>query len=152
MMGINDFAAWEPRDIATKWFPLWKSQMDTVISTVFADGITKFAILVPATTLGKMDDYAGVQFNLRKNSAMWEARKLIIATYDNREGEGIHLVDTGSALDPDFGISMNQYIEKPFSDYEGTDTIAYTNNAPHPSRGGYYQKGIRLAAWIQSVR
>ena len=96
---------------------------------------------------------AGKPLNVKKAAAMFEARKLMITTYDNRTAEGIYLVDTGSSLDPIYGYAKQYVPEKPFSEFnETTETVAYDINDPPPSEGGYKQIGTRYAGFIQAVR
>ena len=48
------------------------------------------------------------------------------------------------------GFEMSEI--KPFADFAGTQTETFGTNTPHPSNEGYKQFGMRLAAWIQSIR
>jgi lysophospholipase L1-like esterase len=150
MLGTNDFGSVLPRNVATS-FAAFKTQLDTVIASAFSAGVTKFGIMIPPSTRGSMEDSAGTNFTRLQDASMWEARRLMIETYDNRTGEGIYVIDVGSALDPDFGFEFTT-AEKPFAEYTGTETIKPMFNLPHPSVAGYAQIGVRVAAWLQAVR
>jgi lysophospholipase L1-like esterase len=149
-LGTNDFGSLAPRLVAAT-FATFKTHLDTAIASVFAAGITKFGLMLPLSITGSMEQDTGTQFTRMKDAAMWEARNLMITNYDNRTGEGIYLIDAGSAVDPDWGLNFAA-AEKPFSDYAGVETVLPTTNAPHPSVAGYNQIGTRVAAWIQAVR
>ena len=150
MLGTNDFGTLAPRAVAAA-FVTFKTQLDTLIASAFAAGVTKFGLMLPPSTLGPMEDAGGTKFTRMQDAALWEARNLMINTYDNRTGEGIYIIDAGSALDPEYGFAFGT-AEKPFAEYSGTETIKPGFNLPHPSPDGYGQIGIRVAAWIQSVR
>ena len=84
------------------------------------------------------------------NAKMWEARRLMIEEYDNRDAESIYLVDVGIMIDEEFGYSTTTDI--PFSEYEGTETIKVQGlQTPHPSPS-YPNAGMPLAAFIQYFR
>jgi hypothetical protein len=148
MLGMNDFRFSNPAQVVID-FPTWKTYLDQMITSVFADGITKFAICLPLTSVGMMNNQGG-NFVAMQNACLWEQRRLIIENYDNREGEGIYIVDTGSSTDPVYGFDL--VAESPFAEYTGVKTIDKTYNQPHPNKDGYNQMGTRLAAFIQALR
>lgn len=151
MLGYNDFSGTLPHDVESA-FATWKGRADTVIASAIAAGVSKFAIVIPQSVAGLMEDPNG-SFTRRIDASLWEMRRLMIKHYDNRIGEGIYLVDAGSALDPDYGIPLATWAqEKPFSEYAGDARITPTYNAPHPDSAGYAQIAVRIAAWIQAVR
>lgn len=150
MMGINDLGTDQDLRGVAALFPAWKTRIDTIIAAAQADGISKFALLIPSGCYGRQNNQTG-QFSAKKTASIWEARKLMIDNYSSLEGSGVYLVDTGSAFDPDYGHYFSTS-QKPFSDYAGTDLEKFIANEPHPAAEGYYQMAYRIAAWIQSVR
>ena len=152
LLGLNDFMALSIAAV-TAAFSTWKTQMESLITSIHADSPNaKIAILTPCSAVAGGNDFIDYNYPVAKyNASMWNARKLIIDNFDNRDSEKIYIVDAGSAVDPVFGFLFNT-AEKPFSDYSGTETIKLQNNNPHPSTEGYYQLGVRLAAFIQSIR
>lgn len=152
LLGTNDFYSVSPGDLPAV-FATWKIQFETLIASVHADSPNcKIALLTPASVWGGANDSIDSdQFNQKHNAYMWNARKLLIDNFDEREAEKIYLVDTGSAIDSIFGFDLGAS-EKPYSDFTGLETIKLQANSPHPSMGGYAQMGVRLAGFIQAVR
>ena len=150
LLGLNDFRIKETIEEVAVLFESWYVQMDTLIASVLADNSNaKIAILIPSSVCGTDTNNEGA-FNFKFNRMMWEARKLIINKYDERELESIYLVDTGSAIDPNFGFDIQNKL--PFSDYTGSLTRTVVNNTPHPSADGYKQIGVKFSAFIQKIR
>ena len=153
MLGTNDFRAVENLTTIDNLFILWKSNFETIVSSILADNpICKIALLIPPSVVGSSTDLIDCNiFYQKMNAAMFLARKLMITNFDAREAESIYLVDVGSSLNPEYGISFTTE-EKPFEDYAGTETIKLQTNNPHPSTQGYYEMGVRLAGFIQAIR
>jgi len=152
MLGTNDFRTQMPSGVAGV-FATWKTQFEALVASVHADSpLAKIALLIPPTLTGAFNDSVdSPTFDRKMAAAMWNARKLMIDNFDNREAEKIYLVDTGSAIDPVYGMFLGAS-EKPFSDFAGTETVKLQGNNPHPSTEGYFQIGVRLAGFIQAVR
>lgn len=153
MLGTNDFSSATAETISSV-FSAWKTQFESLVTSVHADSPSaKIALLIsPSVWGGSNYDIDSPAFNKRYNAAMWRARNLIISNFDSREvSDKIYLVDVGCALDPVYGFTTGT-AEKPFSDYAGTETVKVQSNNPHPSTEGYYQMGVKLAGFIQSIR
>ena len=150
MLGLNDFRGASSTSSVQSIFTTWVTQMDELIASVLADNASaKIAILLPSSVCGSDTNNEGA-FNLKYNRMMWEARKLIIAQYDERDGESIYVIDTGSSIDPDYGFLTQDKL--PFADYTGTLTRTIDSNTPHPNTDGYKQIGVKLSAFIQKIR
>jgi hypothetical protein len=158
-LGINDFSN-AISVVATKaLFADWITKMDIVkASYISAVPTGKFAICIPLGSFGWEDSQSGnpttlagnPNFTKLKDAQMWEARKMIIDTYDNREAEAIYLLDVGLMIDKDFGY--NTLTESPFSEYTGTELrIVQSSKTPHPSFS-YPNAGVPLASFIQYYR
>lgn len=147
MLGTNGFGA--PNDVTAE-FVAFKDQMDTLIASCFAAGVSKIGLMIPPSTTGPMEN-TGSMFTRLFDARMWEVRRMLIQEYDNKTGNNIFLIDAGSALDPDYGF-FYAAAEKPFDEFTGTETIKPVFNTPHPSTQGYMQMATRVAAWVQAVR
>tara|TARA_R110000737_G_scaffold232901_1_gene246247 strand:- start:1208 stop:3727 length:2520 start_codon:yes stop_codon:yes gene_type:complete len=149
-LGLNDFRGASNVVAVQSAFTEWKTQMDALIASVLVDNASaKIAICLPASYCGKDDNLEGV-LNAKLNRNMWEARKLIIAEYDEREGDSIYVVDMGIVTDPKY--AYKEADEVPFSDYDGSEVRTIDSNTPHVLTSGYNQIGVKLAAFIQKIR
>ena len=153
LLGTNDFRTVNSTDIT---FATWKNNMDILITSIKAAATSlgkniKIAICLPMTETASANNSASIN-PIFQRANMFNARARIIAAFDNDaySNNSVDVVDTGTAVDGDYGFDMLEI--KPFSDYTGTHRELYSSNAPHPSNGGYSQLGIRLAAYIQSIR
>ena len=150
MLGTNDFRSEASEAAIDGFWNEWKTRMDTLCASVIADNPSaKIAILLPPTDCGSLDNN-GNRFTVKQTAMMWYGRKKIINDFDERESEGIYLVDVGRSVDPDYGFG--EIYQTPFSDYNGTEKRYVQSNVPHPGADGYKQLGIPLAGWIQTVR
>lgn len=132
MLGLNDF-----RYEITTQFEAWNKRMEEMKNAYYAavpNG--KFMILIPCSTCGTINNARG-DFTLQQNAAMWQLRKNIIDTFDNREQEGYYLVDIGITIDNEKG-----YLQ----DKEGLQT---GNPHPYPN---YPAMGMPIAGFIQYYR
>lgn len=150
MIGTNDFRNQASESAIDSFWDAWKTQMETLITSVIADNpAAKIAIMIAPTVTGVADNLGGY-FTKKQDAMMWYSRRRVISDFDNRESESIYLVDAGTSLDSLYGMVYDY--ELPFSDFGENDRLLVQSNTPHPSSRGYYQLGIPLAAWIQSVR
>ena len=154
-LGINDFSQLANIAAVTTAFASYKSNADKLIASYLsAVPSGKVIFCLPLSSWGWEDNQAGGNtmdnFTHFCNAKMWEARRLMIEEYDNRDAESIYLVDVGIMIDEDFGYSTTTEI--PFSEYEGTETIKVQGlQTPHPSPS-YPNAGMPLAAFIQYFR
>lgn len=132
MLGLNDFRDQKlPLDLDT-----WNSRIEKLLSSYRAavpDG--RLVLTTPCTSCGTMDNEKG-QFTVRQNALMWEHRRNIIEVFDNRENEGIYVVDASRAIDNE-------------NDYNTKDGLQTGN--PHPYKG-YADLGLSIAAFVQYYR
>lgn len=150
-LGSNDFSnAPYPGRID---FSKWNTHIKEVAASYFkAVPNGKFAIMIPPSTSGTLDNQSG-RFTTKEHACMWELRKNIIETFDNKESEKIFLVDAAIAIDNYFGFNFTEdsAYTKPFAAYEGKERIAVQAGNPHPYPN-YPTMGYSLAAFIQKYR
>lgn len=150
MLGTNDFRSQSSEAAIDSLWNTWKTRVEEIVTSIHADNsATKVAIMIAPSVTGILDNVNG-DFTTKQGAMMWYSRKLIIQDFDDREAEGIYLVDAGTSIDPTYGITLNE--ELPYSDFTGSQRRLTQSNTPHPSTQGYYQLGIPLAAWIQTIR
>jgi lysophospholipase L1-like esterase len=156
LLGVNDFnGATFGTDLTNK-LESFVTNMDLAIASVKADSSAiKLAVLLPTNAYGAKE--SGNLFVPYMNAINFVVRKRLIDEYDNREAEGIYLIDTSVAVDDDFGF--REFEALPFPEYEpspGFDTNGrkrwYSADSYHPSEPGYAQLGSKLAAFIQNIR
>lgn len=150
LLGLNDFRG----DIYAD-FTEWGKRI-----TLFKDAYLKacpsgkFAICIPCSTCGTLDNAAG-DFTEHQNAAMWRFRKWLIDTFDHREAEGFYLVDTGIGTDNDNGYNEVQSTSPIAAPFVGADDtvqpLKVQTGNPHPYRA-YAAMGNPLAAFIQYYR
>ncbi len=132
MLGLNDY-----RDSLNADYSKWNQRLEQMKESYLkAVPNGKFLILIPCSTCGSLENQRG-DFTIRQNAAMWRFRKNLIDTFDNREAEGIYLIDIGITIDNENGYNKNK---------EGLQT---GNPHPYPN---YPTMGIPLAAFIQYQR
>ena len=104
LLGTNDFLG------GYSGFDKWKSQMDGLITSIKTYKPTmKIGICTAFVTTEAANSSDAVNgFISTRNE--WEARKLVIESYDTEEnkGNGVYVVDTGIVIDPDYGFSMQE--------------------------------------------
>ncbi len=132
MLGLNDF-----RDLP---MPLDFNEWNSMVIEMFKsykravpDG--RLALCTPCTSCGTLDNING-DFTLKQNAAMWEVRKNIIETFDNRESEGLYVVDASATIDNENGYNVKNGIQ-------------VGNPHPYPS---YPALGVPIAAFVQYYR
>ena len=151
MLGLNDFrGVADPENID---FTTWNQQLETMISSYKAavpNG--KFVVMIPCSTCGILNNAAG-DYTIKQNACMWSHRKDIIDNFDGRESEGIYIVDTGIAIDNEYGYSevTSGNTIKPYAEYTGNKTLFVQTGNPHPYPN-YPTMGISFAAFIQKFR
>jgi hypothetical protein len=150
-LGLNDFR-WNhvPEDID---FSKWNNQLETMYkSYLLAVPEGKFVVLTPCSTCGSLNNQDG-RFVVRQNACMWSHRKNIIDNFDKRENESIFVVDTGIAIDSEYGYNElnDNAITKPFEKYIGNEKLYVQTGNPHPYLS-YPEMGKALAAFIQKYR
>ncbi len=137
MLGTNDFSRVSDITAIKTFNAAWKAQLDTVIASIQAVSATiKIAVIIPPYRATKKSLYGN--WNAPINASMYEQRKLILSSYDDREGEKIYVIDCGTAVDTesDYDVDGNGFV---------TDTV-------HPSLSGNNNMGKRIAAFIQGNR
>ena len=151
MLGLNDFrGASDPENID---FTTWNNQLETMIAS-YKSAVPngKFVVMIPCSTCGVLNNAAG-DYTIKQNACMWAHRKDIIENFDGRESEGIYVVDTGIAIDNEYGY--NEVISgdtiKPYAAYTGDKNIFVQTGNPHPYPN-YPTMGISFAAFIQKFR
>lgn len=149
-LGLNDFRDADPSRVD---FTEWNFQMEKVVSSYLKAVPTgKFVIMIPSSTCGILDNKTG-DFTTKQNASMWELRRNIIETFDNRTSEQIYIVDAGVAIDSQDGTRFlsDSIYTMPYQGYEGKERIAVQTGNPHPYPN-YPTMGISLAAFIQYHR
>ena len=154
MLGLNDFYMSIGKDCENIDFTSFFNNLDSMITSYFqANPNGKFAVLLHCSSCGSMDNIDG-EYTDMTDAAMWNLRKRLIEKYDNRESEGIYIVDIGIAVDKINGFTLqptSSSITKPFPEYNGDIRLDIQTNVPHPTLN-YPSMGRPLAAFIQSVR
>lgn len=150
-LGSNDFSnAPYPGRID---FSKWNARIKEVAASYFkAVPNGKFVIMIPPSTSGILDNQPG-EFTTKENACIWELRKNIIETFDNKESEKIFLVDAAIAIDNYYGFNFtaDSAYTKPYAAYEGKERIAVQTGNSHPYPN-YPAMGYSLAAFIQKFR
>lgn len=147
MLGLNDFRNGLHADY-TDWGKRITIVKDSYLK---ANPKGKFAICIPCSSCGSLDNVAG-DFTALQNAAMWNFRKWLIDTFDKREKEGFYLVDTGITTDNDFGYNRaSGAVTVPFEKYNGKEALRIQTGNPHPY-GNYPAMGLPMAAFIQYFR
>ena len=148
VLGLNDWCQ-APMNAD---FSAWGERIETFRRSYHAacpDGM--FVICIPCSTCGSIDN-AGGAFTPRQNAAMWRFRDWLIRTYDGREKDGFHLLDTGVAIDDDYGFSVAEgEAAAPYAKYAGKERLRIQTGNPHPYPN-YPSMGVPLAAFIQYYR
>tara|TARA_R110000803_G_scaffold23069_5_gene56876 strand:+ start:9150 stop:11690 length:2541 start_codon:yes stop_codon:yes gene_type:complete len=155
LLGLNDFRDSETTDLIDASWSTWTSRNEEIITSITADSPNaRIMVCIPSSSVGNMDNTGGF-FTVKQNAMMWHVRKKMIPQYEGRNAANVYLVDTGAAIDPDFGFEFSD--QKPFSDYSSSapwsDYVRKVDvNSPHPSFSGYYAMALPLAGAIQEVR
>lgn len=146
MLGLNDF---RNRSFPTD-YSKWNGRIESLLAsykTAVPDG--KLILCTPSTSSGSLNNTAG-DFTTRQNASMWEHRKNIIEVFDNRENEGIYIVDASISIDNDYGYNTTN-TELPYDGYLGEHKLTIQKGNPHPYLS-YPNLGISIAAFIQYHR
>ena len=147
VLGLNDFRGRLDAD-----YSQWERQI-TIVKDSYLKACPggKFAICIPCSTCGSIDNVAG-DFTPRQNAAMWNFRNWLIKTFDKREKEGFHIVDAGLATDNDYGYNLAKgSVVVPFEGYNGEEKLRVQTGNPHPYPN-YVTMGLPFAAFIQYYR
>ena len=131
-LGLNDFRDELNPDYA-EWDRLLTLMKESYLE---ANPKGKFAIVIPCSSCGSLNNKRG-DFTIRQNACMWQFRKHLIDTFDNRRQEGFYIVDMGITIDNENGYKV---------DADGLQT-----GNPHPYLN-YPTMGMPLAAFIQYHR
>ena len=146
MLGLNDFR----NGLLPADYSKWNGRMETLhasYKTAVLDG--KLVLCTPSTSSGSINNAAG-DFTTKQNATMWEHRKNIIEVFDNRETEGIYIVDASISIDNEYGYNSTN-TELPFDGYLEEHKLTIHNGTPHPYLS-YPNLGISIAAFIQYHR
>lgn len=128
LLGLNEY-----RDSLYADYTLWNKRIEEMARQYHSiNQHGKFVILTPCSSCGSMNNWRG-DFTLRQNACMWKVRDNILRTFDNRENEGIYVVDVAIRVDGENGYKRNS---------DG----AQTGN-PHPYLS-YPDMSIPVAAFI----
>ena len=146
MLGLNDFR--------NKPFPFdfseWNSRMSTLLKSykeAVPDG--RLVVCTPCTACGVLDNKSG-DFTIRQNAAMWEVRNNIIKVFDQREAEGVYVVDASITIDNENGYNVRK-TELPYEGYTGENRLSIQEGNPHPYPN-YPNLALPIAAFVQYFR
>jgi hypothetical protein len=146
MLGLNDFRSRPfPAD-----FSEWNARMETLLKSykeAVPDG--RLVVCTPCSSCGILDNKAG-DFTVRQNAAMWEARRNIIDVFDQRESEGIYVVDASITIDNENGYNEKS-TEFPYEGYTGENRLKVQEGNPHPYPN-YPNLALPIAAFVQYFR
>ena len=146
MLGLNDF---RNKPILADFLE-WNARIDILLKSyreAVPDG--RLVVCTPCTSCGILDNKAG-DFTVRQNAAMWEVRNNIIKTFDQRESEGIFVVDASVTIDNENGYHARM-TELPYEGYTGEARLNIQEGNPHPYLN-YPNLGIPVAAFVQYFR
>ncbi len=132
MLGLNDFRDLEmPLD-----FREWNVMAEELLAS-YKSAVPQGRLLLctPCTSCGTLNNEKG-DFTIKQNAAMWEVRKNIIQNFDNRESDGIYVVDASITIDNENGYNMKNGLQ-------------VGNPHPYPS---YPALGVPIAAFVQYYR
>lgn len=147
LLGLNDFRNRLDVDF-TEWGKRITAMKDSYLSS---NPNGKFIICIPCTSCGIDDNVAG-DFTTLQNAAMWRFRDWLIKTFDRREQDGFHLVDTGIGTDNIDGYVYAQGdVTLPHFGYKGESRLRVQSGNPHPYPN-YPNMGLPIAAFIQANR
>jgi hypothetical protein len=136
MLGTNDYSRVTELGAIARFNADFVTDMNTVVASIRqVSSEIKIGVIIPP--LRATPDTEDASWNTPTNACMWQERKTIIDTYDNREVEKIYVIDNGTAVDPitNFGtLGVN---------------IA---DSTHPNSSGFTNMGKRIGAWIQVNR
>lgn len=146
MLGLNEFR--------NKPFPAdfseWNARIEILLKSyreAVPDG--RLVVCTPCTSSGIPDNKAG-EFTVRQNAATWEVRNNIIQVFDNRESEGIYVVDASVTIDNENGYNAKNS-ELPYEGYPGEKRLFVQEGNPHPYPN-YPNLGLPIAAFVQYFR
>ncbi len=132
MLGLNDFRDLDmPLDFS-EWNAM-AEELFTSYKSAVPDG--RLILSTPCTSCGTLNNEKG-DFTIKQNAAMWEVRKNIIQNFDNRESDGIYVVDASITIDNENGYNMKNGLQ-------------VGNPHPYPS---YPALGVPIAAFVQYYR
>lgn len=131
-LGTNDYSRTTFVNAIDNFNSTFKSGMDELITSIHAvDASIKVVVMIPPM-FSLSDSINGSLYSqFTKNAALWEERKLLVDSYDSREGESIYCLDSGSALNPLEDLSS-----------DGT----------HPNSTGFDKLAERIISFIQYIR
>ncbi len=145
MLGVNDF--WVNNYPSEANLLIWKERMNTMIFSYKSSNPTgKFVILTANTvTHHNVLHYRPLDVHNR----MQILREFVINEWDNKEADGIYVVDTAQLVDSENAFVLTE--STPFDGFSGTTKEVYANDGQHP-RLNYTTLGYSLAAFIQYIR
>lgn len=127
----------------------FKQKYDIMISSIKKDSPNAKIIVGTPISAGKQG-VDGTLTSERANNAYKLLAESLIRDYDNRQSEGVYLLDYHAVVDREQGFNTTD--NKPFSDYQGNKTIPYTPDISHPSFSGFDQMGNMYLGIIQYLR
>ena len=148
-LGMNDFRG----NSLDPEFTTWNIRIETILTKLKTwSASSKLGMVIPISTLGY--DNTGAEFNKRNAYRMWQCRSNIINNFDNREGEGLYIVDNGIGFDEDFGYNLTTDTDYtiPNNLYTGTERLRIQTANPHPNQEGYNLIGNTFIGLIQYLR
>ena len=148
LLGTNGFYFTTTTEFP-KEYKSFKNKYDIMISSIRKDSPNAKIIVGTPVSAGKQGEH-GTLTSERANNAYKLLAESLINDYDNRQSEGIYLLDYHAVVDRERGFNMTD--DKPFSSYQGTKTIPYKLDISHPSLAGFDQMGNMYLGIIQYLR
>ena len=149
-LSTNDFRGAS----STPNFTTWNNNAEAMFTALKAwKNDIKIAMLIPISTFG-LTCVQGSEFFERSNYRMYQSRLNQIEHFDNREDEGIYLIDDAIFFDEEYGygISTNADMTKPNQEYAGNEKLRVQTSSPHPNAQGEYLLADGMYGIIQYVR
>ena len=145
MLGVNDF--WVNNFPSDENLSVWKTRMNAIITSYKASNPNgKFVILTANTvTHSNVLHYRPLDVHNR----MQILRDFVIKEWDNKESDGIYVVDTAQLIDSEHAFVLTEVT--PFDGFTGDAKEIYAGDGQHP-RLNYTTLGYSLAAFIQYFR
>ena len=148
LLGTNDFYSVDEGTFPGVYNP-YKTRYDQLIASVKADSpLCKIIVGIPVSSARQGED--GTLLTERVKQAMWLLATNLNNDYSGKESQNIFLVDYHSIVDRTYGFDFT--LEKPFSDYSGTDRYKYYSDITHCSVDGFNQMGNVYMGLIQYLR
>ena len=150
LLGTNDIFRWRNDADALKQCAESFAGLDRLIASIQQSGVTHIGLMLLPRPSRYQDSFGSsygtgqTRDRNKRNTLLWA--KEMIATYGNREDEGLVIVPVNTAWDSE--NNANWSAAAPAN--SRTDRkISRQNNAVHPSPAGYRQLGDALWAFLK---